>query len=128
MVDNITVGEEINQQLGDKIIYQQKTKDDFPTIWVERDSIVSTLNHLKNEIDNPYRMLYDLTVIDERSNNKRNGLPNSDFSVVYHLLSFDRNEDIRLKVPLKEWDHFSFPKTNNSWNRKHFNLILKNGE
>ena len=104
MVENITVEEEIKQKLGDKIIYHQRTKDDFPTFWIEKKSIVSVLTHLKNEITNPYHMLYDLTAIDERSNNRRNGLPASDFTVVYHLLSFDRNEDIRLKVRLNEND------------------------
>ncbi len=47
-------------------------------------------------------MLYDLTAIDERVRNHRQDQPESDFTVVYHLLSFDRNEDIRIKVPLKE--------------------------
>jgi NADH-quinone oxidoreductase subunit C/D len=32
----------------------------------------------------------------------RQGQPASDFTVVYHLLSFDRNEYLRLKVPLAE--------------------------
>jgi len=114
MVENITVEEEIDQKLGDKIIYHQETKDDFQTIWVEKDSIVSALNYLKDEIANPYRMLYDLTAIDERSNNKRNGLPQSDFTIVYHLLSFDRNEDIRLKVPLEEND-LNIPSITGLW-------------
>ena len=114
MVENITVEEEIDQKLGDKIIYHQETKDDFQTIWVKKDSIVSALNYLKNEIENPYRMLYDLTAIDERSNNKRNGLPQSDFTIVYHLLSFDRNEDIRLKVPLEEND-LNIPSITGLW-------------
>ncbi len=60
MVENLTLDEEIDQKLGDKIIYHQKTRDHFPTIWVEKVSIVSVLNYLKNEIENPYRMLYDL--------------------------------------------------------------------
>ena len=114
MVENITVEEEIDQKLGDKIIYHQETKDDFQTIWVKKDSIVSALNYLKNEIENPYRMLYDLTAIDERSNNKRNGLPQSDFTIVYHLLSFDGNEDIRLKVPLEEND-LNIPSITGLW-------------
>ena len=104
MVENITVENELAQKFGDKIIYHQNTRDNFPTVWVKRDSIISVLNHLKSEITDPYRMLYDLTVIDERSYSRRNGLPQSDFTVVYHLLSFDRNEDIRIKVPLENGD------------------------
>lgn len=100
----ITIDAEIKQKFGDKIIYQQETKDEFPTIWVGRDSLVTVLNYLKNEITNPFRMLYDITAIDERSYSNRNGLPQSDFTIVYHLLSFDRNNDIRIKVPLKDND------------------------
>ena len=40
-------------------------------------------------------MLYDLTAIDERVRTHRDGQPASDFTVVYHLLSFERNEDVR---------------------------------
>lgn len=100
----ITIDAEIKLKFGDKIIYQQETKDEFPTIWVGRDSLVTVLNYLKNEITNPFRMLYDITAIDERSYSNRNGLPQSDFTIVYHLLSFDRNNDIRIKVPLKDND------------------------
>ena len=114
MLEIRTEDEKIEQKLRDKIIYHQETKDDFQTIWVEKDSIVSALNYLKDEIANPYRMLYDLTAIDERSNNKRNGLPQSDFTIVYHLLSFDRNEDIRLKVPLEEND-LNIPSITGLW-------------
>ena len=56
---------------------------------------------LKEEVDQPYRMLYDLTAIDERMRVHRDGQPASDFTVVYHLLSFDRNEYVRIKVALK---------------------------
>ena len=58
------------------------------------------LRYLKLEAERPYRMLYDLTAIDERMRVHREGQPASDFTVVYHLLSFDRNADIRLKVAL----------------------------
>ena len=47
-------------------------------------------------------MLYDLTAIDERMRMHREGQPASDFTIVYHLLSFDRNEYLRVKVPLKQ--------------------------
>ena len=46
-------------------------------------------------------MLYDLTAIDERVRRHRDGQPPGDFTVVYHLLSIGRNEDIRVKVALE---------------------------
>jgi NADH-quinone oxidoreductase subunit C/D len=58
------------------------------------------LRYLKTEAERPYRMLYDLTAIDERVRRTRPGQPSSDFTVLYHLLSFDRNQDLRLKVAL----------------------------
>ena len=45
---------------------------------------------------------------------KRNGQPASDFTVVYHLTSFDRNSDIRIKVPLKDADT-NIPSITNVW-------------
>src|SRR5665647_1619588 len=47
-----------------------------------------------------YRVLLDLTAIDERVRTNRQGQPPSDFTVVYLLISYDRNELVRLKVPL----------------------------
>ena len=61
-----------------------------PTIWTERNNLKPALNYLKNEIALPFRMLYDLTCIDERTRTKREGQPASDFTVVYHLTSFER--------------------------------------
>jgi NADH-quinone oxidoreductase subunit C/D len=58
------------------------------------------LRYLKTEAPKPYKMLYDLTAIDERERFNRAGQPASDFTVVYHLLSYERNEDVRLKVAL----------------------------
>ncbi len=45
-------------------------------------------------------MLLDLTAIDERARTHREGQPPADFSVVYHLCSLDKNQDVRLKVAL----------------------------
>ena len=53
------------------------------------------LSFLKNEISKPYKMLYDLTAVDERIRQHRNGIPGCDFSIVYHLTSFGRNQDIQ---------------------------------
>src|SRR5205807_1451311 len=49
-----------------------------------------------------YRMLYDLTAIDERMRKHRDGQPASDFTVVYTLLSLTSSEYVRVKVPLME--------------------------
>jgi NADH-quinone oxidoreductase subunit C/D len=103
--DNLNVIAELGSKFGAQtILYQQSTKDGTPTIWIERNSLNSVLVYLKNEITLPYKMLYDLTGIDERTRITRNAQPDSDFTIVYHLTSFERNEDIRIKVPLKEKD------------------------
>ncbi len=51
---------------------------------------------------NPYRTLYDLTAIDERVRTHRPGQPSAAYTVVYHLLSYERNSDVRVKVALSE--------------------------
>ncbi|MDC4223049.1 MAG: NADH-quinone oxidoreductase subunit C [Candidatus Manganitrophus sp.] len=51
-----------------------------------KEKIHDLLRYVKNEIDRPYKMLYDLTGIDERVRVHREGQPDSDFTAVYHLL------------------------------------------
>jgi len=82
------------------IISEQKTFDGIPTVWVKAARAPAILKWLKLGINQPYKMLYDLTAIDERTRQHRAGLPPADFTVVYHLTSFERNADIRIKVPL----------------------------
>lgn len=103
------------------------TADAVPTFRVTPDALHPVLRWLKHEAPQPYRMLYDLFAIDERARARpgpaaapgasgapdpsdpparhdRDGgdraAPPPDFTVVYHLLSFDRNADLRLKLPL----------------------------
>jgi NADH-quinone oxidoreductase subunit C/D len=78
----------------------QPTQDEIPTAWAPKERVCDLLRYLKTEITGPYPMLYDLAAIDERLRTHRQGQPESDFSVVYHLLSFERNTDLRLKVAL----------------------------
>ena len=78
----------------------QAAADGIPTLWIGRDGLPDVMRHLKTGLDRPYEMLYDLSVIDERIRDHRHDQPPSDFSLVYHLLSFSRNEDLRIKVPL----------------------------
>jgi NADH-quinone oxidoreductase subunit C/D len=72
------------------------------------------LRFLKEEVEQPYKMLYDLSAIDERMRVHREGQPASDFTVVYHLLSFDRNEYLRIKVALAE-GRLSLPTITHIW-------------
>ena len=100
MTSNTSIIENLKAVFGESILAVQPTRDDIPTLWVADDRINNVLRHLKTGIDRPYAMLYDLTAIDERVRTHRQDQPKSDFTVVYHLLSYDRNEDIRIKVPL----------------------------
>jgi NADH-quinone oxidoreductase subunit C/D len=85
----------------DQIIYSQATADETTTFWVDPESVAGTIKYLKTGIPEPYSLLYDLTAIDERKRNLKNGQPGSDFTIVYHLTSIERNEDVRIKTALR---------------------------
>jgi NADH-quinone oxidoreductase subunit C/D len=93
--------QELQNRFHDTAPVPQATHDDIPTVWIPVDKAGAVLRYLKEDAAKPYRMLYDLTAIDERVRNNRQDQPDSDFTVLYHLLSYDRNEDIRIKVALK---------------------------
>ncbi len=93
--------QELTDRFGEAVLASQATRDDILTVWVSPARVAEVLAFLKNEIAQPFRMLYDLTAIDERSRVNRDNQPEADFSVVYQLLSLDRNQDVRVKVPLK---------------------------
>ena len=114
MSNNSAIIQELKKKFGDSNLVFQETKDEIPTFWVSRDKIAETLKFLKTEVSNPYRMLYDLTAIDDQARSHRNSQPVGDFTVLYHLLSFERNEDIRIKVALKK-DDLSIPCVSNIW-------------
>jgi NADH-quinone oxidoreductase subunit C/D len=76
--------------------------DGIPTFWVPREQVHRILAFLKERIPGPYKLLYDLTAIDERVRAHRLSERQGDFTVVYHLFSFERNEYIRIKTSLDE--------------------------
>jgi len=93
---------QLQERFGADAIVPESARDAIPTLWTPREKIHDLLRHLRGEIDRPYKMLYDLTAIDERMRTHRDGQPASDFTVVYHLLSLDRNEFLRIKVALEQ--------------------------
>jgi len=102
MPEDLSLFSAIKERYDEKVILaRQDTFDNILTVWVRGESIAELLKFLKNEINRPFRMLYDLTAIDERRRTKKPDQPESDFTVVYYLTSFERNTDIRIKIPLK---------------------------
>src|SRR5580704_2933549 len=113
MIATPTLAQEINGRFGSSLV-SQDTLDRIPTFWVDRDRAPALLRFLKEGLHFPYKMLYDLSAIDERMRMHRQGQPPSDFTVVYHLFSFDRNEYLRIKVALSEGRLF-VPSITNIW-------------
>ena len=114
MSDRNDILRELRENFGEELITSQDTRDEIPTAWLPRARAHAVLRYLKMTARQPYRMLYDLTAIDERNRVNRDGQPDSDFTVVYHLLSFDRNDDVRLKIALRG-EHSSIPTITDLW-------------
>ena len=91
-------------QFAGRMLAEQFTCDGIPTVWVERGDVVEFLRALRDTARPKFEMLLDLTAIDERMRSHREGQPPSEFSVVYHLMSFSGNRDFRVKVPLMDAD------------------------
>jgi len=90
----------LSAHLGDDAVVAQPTNDAIPTAWVTPERARDALAWLSTgDGGDRYRVLYDLTAIDER--NREETERRGDFTLVYHLMSYDANADVRLKVPLR---------------------------
>jgi NADH-quinone oxidoreductase subunit C/D len=90
---------ELQSRFDPSAVAPQETRDAIPTLWVLKERVHDVLRYLKTEADPVYGTLYDLTAVDERV--RAHGPDQlGDFTVIYHLLSFERNEDVRIKVAL----------------------------
>jgi len=114
MSEDRAIIRELRERFPESVLALQQTRDEIPAIWIKEDSVREILTHLKTGVERPYRMLFDLSVIDERSRQNRQEQPESDFTIIYHLVSFDRNEDIRIKVAL-EGDYPSLKTVTGIW-------------
>src|SRR5690242_10472079 len=88
-------------KFGESTFTVQSSQDDIITLWMPLERLREVLTYLKSDIEQPYPLLFDITAIDERSRKKDPDYPSSNFTLIYHLLSFERNSFIRLKVALK---------------------------
>lgn len=105
---------ELRERFPQTELAPQVTADGIPTLWTPRAAARDVLRYLKVDVVDPYRTLLDLTAIDERTRAKTNGLPPSDFTVVYLLISYTRNSLVRLKVALLG-DQPSIPSVTDLW-------------
>jgi NADH-quinone oxidoreductase subunit C/D len=92
--------EELEARFGKEGLVVEPNRHGETILWVDKRKVREVLRHLKLQSRRPFSTLYDLYAIDERCRVHREGQPSSDFTLVYHLLSYDRNEDIHLKVAL----------------------------
>lgn len=113
MEDTLGPTERLTSRFGE-IFIKQVAKDDILSLWLPLDKLKEVLSFLKNDIPKPYKFLYDLTAIDERSRKKDPDYPESKFTVVYHIFSFDCNAFIRLKVALLD-EYPSIPSITSLW-------------
>jgi NADH-quinone oxidoreductase subunit C/D len=113
MADEKTVADDLAEHFG-RPVAEEPTTDGIPTFWIDRNDVLSVLRYLKNEAAVRFRMLYDLTAIDERCRRSGSNRSRSDFTVVYHLFSFEAGADLRLKTALTA-EALSVPTVTGIW-------------
>ena len=92
---------ELRARFGD-VIGHETAVDGIPTVWTPPGQLLDVLAVLKHEVSTPYRMLFDLTGIDERLRATHNGdgAPKGELTAVYHLLCLEPASLVRVKVAL----------------------------
>lgn len=108
------IEQRLAERFGHEAVHRQSTLDHIPTLWIDRTHLKPVLRYAKHEARPRYQTLFDLTAIDERRRVHRDGQPSSDFTLVYHLMSFEGNEDLRIKVPLPA-SSLSVPSITDLW-------------
>ncbi len=105
---------ELRARFAGDPLSEERAADGVPTVWVPAAWVPSLLAFLKGDVAQPYKTLYDLTAIDERVRQHRDGMPAADFTLVYHLLSYEANRYVRIKVALPE-SNLSVPSVSRLW-------------
>jgi NADH-quinone oxidoreductase subunit C/D len=115
MSDNQSIVSLLKTRFSNSIVlFEETAKDETCVLWIEKENITAVLRYLKNESLHKFKMLFDLTAIDERRRTNRNNQPKSDFTVVYELTSLEKNKQLRIKVPLSG-DNPSLPSITPIW-------------
>lgn len=92
----IAISPELNLQAVTAI---ENIVDDIPSFWLDKNQLIKLMQVLRQELDKPFDMCFDITAIDESEKQHKSPLSKA-FTVSYHLRSYQRNQDIRIKVAL----------------------------
>ena len=111
---DLPILDELRVRFGTDAAEVEDTRDGVPTISTDKVSVLPLLRFLKQDAEQPYPMLFDLTAIDERNRTTPAMDASHEFTAVYQLFSFDRNQDLRIKVPLAS-DDLSLPSITSIW-------------
>ena len=109
--------EEIRTALPDVTLtacqYDDAIRDGTTSFWLDRRHLLAVMKLLGRDLTKPFTLCFDITAIDET---RREHKPNlaKDFTVSYHLLSSERNQDVRIKVALAKEDK-SLPSVSQIW-------------
>jgi NADH dehydrogenase I D subunit len=96
-----TLGEALKDRFGDAVRQTEETSD-MPTFHVSQSRVGEVLRFLKAEASPRFSRLDDLTAVDESVRRERKEYP--DYTLVYHLLSYESASRVRLKVDLSGRD------------------------
>jgi NADH dehydrogenase I D subunit len=87
----------LKERFGQDVQFAPSTAD-ILTLQVEKNRFKEVLLYLKTKAAPRFQRLDDLTAIDESARRQRDKYP--DYTMVYHLLSFDSASRVRVKVAL----------------------------
>ncbi|MDD3744745.1 MAG: NADH-quinone oxidoreductase subunit C, partial [Lentimicrobiaceae bacterium] len=106
--------DELVVSFGHGALKTEQTKDGILTLLASEQIVYELLKHLKFKLVSPFSMLFDLTAIDMRAYTSRGTPPDFTFYIIYHLQSFERNRDLRIKTGLSS-DFPSIPSVVSIW-------------
>jgi NADH-quinone oxidoreductase subunit C/D len=81
---------------------RQPTVDQIETIWTDAVTLLALMEFLRDDPAQHYRLLLDITAVDERERADRPHEAMADVTLVYHLLRVEDGNQIRVKIPLNE--------------------------